>query len=107
MTSTPEQILDDLSTVIADLGSIREKVTDTIDRAAINNQIRALTKWWRKIDDERAEQSSAELDQAKAAMGKITQDLKAEKKKLTNVAVAIHRGAQAIAIAEKVAKLIA
>ncbi len=107
MSITPEQILDDLSTVIADLGSIREKVSDSIDRSAINNQIRALSKWWRTIDDERAEQSNSELDDAKAALEKITQDLKSEKKKLTNVAIVIHRGAQAIAIAEKVAKLIA
>lgn len=106
-TITPENILDDLSTIIADLGAIREKATDSIDRSAINNQIKALTKWWRVIDDERAEHSNKELDDAKAALGKITQDLKAEKKKLTNIAIVIHRGAQAIAIAEKVAKLIA
>lgn len=107
MTITPENILDDLSTIIADLGAIREKVTDAIDRSAINNQIKALTKWWRTIDDERAEHSSPELDNSKAALEKITLDLKAEKKKLTNIAVVVHRGAQAIAIAEKVAKLIA
>lgn len=107
MSITPENILDDLSTIIADLGAIREKVSDTIDRSAINNQIKALTKWWRTIDDERAEQSNKELDSSKAALEQITQDLKSEKKKLTNIAVVIHRGAQAIAIAEKVAKLIA
>jgi len=107
MPNTPENILDDLSTIIADLGAIREKTTDAIDRAAINNQIKALTKWWRTIDDERAEQSNSELEDAKTALGKITKDLKAEKKKLTNIAVVIHRAAQAIAIAEKVAKSIA
>lgn len=107
MTITPEQILDDLSTIIADLGAIREKVSDSIDRSAINNQIKALTKWWRAIDDERAELGHSELDAAKSNLEQITQDLKSEKKKLTNVAVVIHRGAQAIAIAEKVAKLIA
>lgn len=107
MATTPESILDDMSTIIADLGAIREKVTDAIDRAAINNQIKALTKWWRAIDDERAESSNNELDHAKSALEKITHDLKAEKKKLANVAVVIHRAAQAIAIAEKVAKLLA
>ncbi|MGY6276990.1 hypothetical protein [Methylomonas sp. MgM2] len=107
MPSTPENILDDLSTIIADLGAIREKVPDATDRAAVNNQIKALTKWWRAIDDERAEQSNSELDDAKTALGKITQDLKAEKKELSNVAIVIHRGAQAVAIAEKVVKLIA
>jgi len=106
MSTSPENILDDLSTIIADLGAIREKVTDTTDRAAINNQIKALTKWWRAIDDERAEQSNSKLDDAKTELGKITKDLKAEKKKLSNVSVVIHRGAQAIAIAERVAKLI-
>ncbi len=105
--STAENILDDLSTIIADLGAIREKITDSVDRAAINNQIKALTKWWRAIDDERAAQSNSELDDAKTALEKITSDLKAEKKQLSNVAVVIHRAAQAIAIAEKVAKLIA
>jgi len=106
MTTTAENILDDLSTIIADLGAIREKVSDPIDRSAINNQIKALTKWWRAIDDERAEQSLSELTDAKAILEKITKELKAEKKKLSNVAVVIHRGAQAIAIAEKVAKTI-
>lgn len=106
MTTTPEQILEEISSIIDDLGSVREQVTDALDRSAINNQIRALTKWWRKIDDERAERSGAELDQAKATLAEISRDLKAEKQKLTHVAVAIHRGAQAIAIAEKVAKAI-
>jgi len=107
MPITPEHILDDISTIIADLGAIREKAQDATDRAAINNQIKALTKWWRAIDDERAEQTNEALSEAKAALTKITEDLKAEKKKLSNIAVVIHRGAQAIAIAEKVAKLIA
>ncbi len=107
MPTTSESILDDLSTIIADLGAIREKVTDSIDRSAINNQIKALTKWWRAIDDERAEHSNAELDEAKSALEKITRDLKVEKKKLASVAVVIHRAAQAIAIAERVAKALA
>ncbi len=107
MAFTPEDILDELSTIIMDLGAIREKVTDSIDRSAINNQIKALTKWWRTIDDERAGQSNDEINNAKNSLEQITKDLKAEKNKLTNVAVVIHRAAQAIAIAEKVAKLIA
>jgi len=105
--STPENILDELSAIIADLGEIREKVSDTIDREAINNQIKALSEWWQTIDNERAAQTSLELDEAKDTLQKITVDLKAEKKQLTNVAVAIHRGAQAVAVAEKIAKLIA
>lgn len=107
MTATPDQILDQLSAIIEDLGSIREQVTESIDRSAINSQIKALSKWWRKIDLERAKQSGVEMEDAKAALEQITQDLSAEKKQLTQVAKAIHRGAQAIAIAEKVAKTIA
>lgn len=107
MAFTPEDILDELSTIIFDLGAIREKVTDPIDRSAINNQIKALTKWWRTIDDERSGQTNNEIDNAKASLQKITKDLKQEKEKLTQVAVVIHRAAQAIAIAEKIAKLIA
>jgi phytoene/squalene synthetase len=107
MTITPEDILDELSTIIMDLGAIREQVTDTVDRSAINNQIKALTKWWRTIDDERAGQSNNEIDNAKKALVEITKDLKAEKKNLKKVAVVIHRAAQAIAIVEKVAKLVA
>jgi len=107
MAFTPEDILDELSTIIFDLGAIREKVTDPIDRSAINNQIKALTKWWRTIDDERSGQTNNEIDNAKTSLQKITKDIKEEKEKLTQVAVVIHRAAQAIAIAEKVAKLIA
>lgn len=107
MSFTPEDILDELSTIILDLGAIREKVTDPIDRSAINNQIQALTKWWRTIDDVRSSQTNNEIDNAKDALQKITGDLKTEKDKLTQVTVVIHRTAQAIAIAERVAKLIA
>lgn len=105
--ATNENILDELSTIILDLGAIREKVTDSTDRSAINNQIKALTKWWRTIDDKRAEQSDSEIDNAKKSLEAITKDLKAEKKNLKKVAVVIHRAAQAIAIAEKIAKLVA
>ncbi|MCK5120525.1 MAG: hypothetical protein GQ532_12220 [Methylomarinum sp.] len=104
---TTEEILDLLSTLILDLSSIREQMTDAIDRAAINNQIMALTKLWRKIDDIRASEPRDDLADAKASLEGITQDLKKEKKKLENVAKVIHKAAQAIAIAEKVFKLVA
>ena len=103
---TTEEILDLLSTLILDLSSIREQMTDAIDRAAINNQIMALTKWWRKIDDIRASEPRDDLADAKASLEGITKDLKKEKKKLENVAKVIHKAAQAIAIAEKVFKLV-
>ncbi len=106
MSTTLEQILDDINTIITDLGAIREHVSDSIDRSAINNQIKELSQWWRAIDDQRAAQGYSELDSAKAALAPVTQDLQSEKQKLTNVAVVIHRGAQAVAIAEKVAKLL-
>ncbi len=106
MTATPEEILDELSTIIMDLGAIRVQVTDSVDRSAINNQIKALTKWWRTIDDIRASQSNDEIDKAKKELMAITKDLKMEKKKVQKVAVVIHRGAQAIAIAERVAKMV-
>ena len=106
MATTLEDILDELSTIIMDLGAIREKVTDSVDRSAINNQIKALTKWWRKIDDERTIESNKEIDDSKKALAAITKDLKAEKKNLKKVAVVIHRAAQTIAIAEKVAKMV-
>lgn len=107
MPVTPEDILDELTTIIADLGAIREQTSDSVDRAAINSQIKALSKKWRTIDDERAGQSNAEIIKAKTDLAAITKDLKAEKKKLKKVAVVIHRAAQAIAIAEKVAKMVA
>lgn len=107
MAFTTEDILDELSTIIFDLGAIREKVTDSTDRSAINNQIKALTKWWRTIDDIRSSQTNAEIDSAKTSLQEIAKDLKAEKDKLTKIAVVIHRAAQAIAIAEKVAKTVA
>ena len=103
---TTEEILDLLSTLILDLGSIRERMTDAIDRAAINNQIIALTKLWRKIDDIRVSEPRDDLADAKTSLEGITKELKKEKKKLENVAKVIHKAAQAIAIAEKVVKLV-
>ncbi|WP_305907250.1 hypothetical protein Q9L42_016950 [Methylomarinum sp. Ch1-1] len=104
---TTEEILDLLSALILDLGAIREKTPDATDRAAINNQIMALTKLWRKIDDVRASESYEQLTEPKAALEAISKDLKKEKKKLDNVAKVIYRAAQAIAIAEKVVKFVA
>ncbi|MEQ1621946.1 MAG: hypothetical protein ABL919_11110 [Methylococcales bacterium] len=106
MSTTTEEILDQISTLILDLGSLREQVSDGTDRAAINNQITALTKWWRKIDDLRASEPKPGLAEAKTALEGIVVDLKKEKKKLESVAKVIYRAAQAIAIAEKVAKLV-
>jgi predicted phage tail protein len=104
---TTEEILDLLSTLILDLGAIREQMTDTIDRAALNNQIMALTKWWRKLDDIRASEPRDDLADAQKSLEDISKELKKEKKKLENVAKVIHKAAQAIAIAEKVVKLVA
>ncbi len=101
---TTEDILDQLSALILDLGSIREQTTDAIDRAAMNNQIMALTKLWRRIDDIRAAESIEGLSDSKAALEAISKELKREKKKLQNVAKVIYKAAQAIAIAEKVVK---
>lgn len=104
---TTEEILDLLSTLILDLGAIREQMTDTIDRAALNNQIMALTKWWRKLDDIRASEPRDDLTDAQKSLEDISKELKKEKKKLENVAKVIHKAAQAIAIVEKVVKLVA
>ncbi len=104
---TTEEILDLLSTLILDLGAIREQMTDAIDRAALNNQIVALTKWWRKLDDIRASETRDDLAEAQQSLKEISKELKKEKKKLVNVAKVIHKGAQAIAIVEKVVKLVA
>ncbi|MCF6251884.1 MAG: hypothetical protein L3J75_11540 [Methylococcaceae bacterium] len=104
---TTEEILDLLSTLILDLGAIREQMTDSIDRAALNNQIVALTKWWRKLDDIRASETRDDLADAQQSLKEISKELKKEKKKLENVAKVIHKAAQAIAIAEKVVKLVA
>jgi predicted phage tail protein len=104
---TTEEILDLLSTLILDLGAIREQMTNTIDRAALNNQIMALTKWWRKLDDIRASEPRDDLADAQKSLEDISKELKKEKKKLENVAKVIHKAAQAIAIAEKVVKLVA
>ena len=106
MVTTPEEFLDELATIILDLGAIREKITDSIDRAAVNSQIKAMTKWWRKIDDIRAGQTNNEITDAGKALAAITKELKGEKKKLKNVSIVIHRGARVIALAEKVAKVI-
>ena len=107
MTTTTEDILDQLSTLIMDLGSLREQAADATDRAAINNQIMALSKWWRKLDDLRAAEPKPGLAEAKVALEGIVTDIKQEKKKLENVADIIYKAAKAIAIAEKVAKLVA
>jgi len=107
MGETPEDVLNQLSTIIMDLGAIRERAASEVDRAAVRSQIKALSKWWRKIDDERAGQSDQEIADAAAALKGISEDLKKEKKKLGEVAKVIHRAAQAIGIAEKVFKKIA
>jgi len=107
MTNTTEDILDDLATIIMDLGAIREQTIDSTDRAALNSQIMALSKWWRKIDHIRASEPDERLADSVSRLDEITKELKKEKKKLQNIAKVIHRAAQAIAIAEKVATLVA
>lgn len=107
MLTTTDEILDLLSTLIADLSTIREQITDEIDRAALNNQLTVLNKVWRKIDDFRASDPSDDLNNAKTALTGITLDLQNEKKKLVNVAKVVHKAAQAVAIAEKVLKFVA
>ena len=107
MSDHVEDALDKLSAIISDLKSVKEKVTNGTDRGALNSQIRALAKWWRKIDDERAGTIPNEIATATKELGKISTALKADKKKLQNVAATIRRAAQAIAIAERVFKLAA
>jgi len=107
MAATPEDILDDLSTIIMDLCAIREQVRGPAERAEINSQIKALTKYWKTIDNMRASQSNHAIDDAKKELEEITKDLKVQKKQLIKVAETIHRAAQAVAIAERVVKLVA
>lgn len=105
MVST-EEILDLLSILILDLGSIREQTIDKIDRAAINNQITALTGLWRKIDDARASEANDQLNEAHTILNEISRELKQEKSDLQNVPKVIYRAAQATAVAEKVVKMV-
>ncbi len=107
MAKTIEDILDDLSTCIMDLGAILEQVTDPTERAEINSQIKALTKCWKTIDNRRAGESNDAIDNAKKELEAINKDLKVQKKKLQKVAEVVRRAAQAVAIAERVAKMVA
>ncbi len=105
--ASSEEILDSLSTLIFDLGSIRERTTNQTDRDSINDQITALTGLWREIDDARAGEADDRLTEAAGQLDDITRDIKREKQKLEDVAKVIERAAQAIAVAEKVVKLVA
>ncbi len=107
MAATHEDILDDLSTIIMDLGAIREQVTDPAERAEINSQIKSLTKSWKTIDNIRANQSNYAIDGAKKELEEITKDLKVQKKQLQKVAHVVQRAAKAVSIVEKIAKMLA
>ncbi len=107
MAATHEDILDALSTIIMDLGAIREQVTNSAERVEINSQIKALTKSWKTIDNMRAGQNNQAIDDAKKELEEITIDLRVQKKQLKKVTEVIHRAAQAVAIAERVIKLVA
>jgi hypothetical protein len=86
---------------------LRMKVLDPIDREALNSQINALSKWWQKIDDARAAAGDTkQLEEAAAALGQITREVNKARDELKKVAVVIHNAARAIAVAEKVAKLL-
>jgi len=106
MAATHEDILDVLSTIIMDLGAIREQVTDPVDRAEINSQIKALTKCWKTIDNMRAGQSNLAIDDAKKELEKITKDLKVQKKQLQKVAQVVQQAAKVVSIAERVVKMV-
>ena len=102
-----DDVLSRLALLIQQLGAIRKKILDPIDREALNSQINALSKWWQKIDDARAAAGDAEqLEEAAAALGLVTREVNKARDELKKVAVVIHNAARAIAVAEKVAKLL-
>ena len=104
---TLEDVLDLLSVAMADLDSLRAKIGDQDDRAALNSQIMALSKWWHKLDVQDFKQDTEALVKATESLGAITGELKKQKKKkLSNVAGVIQQAARAIAVAEKVAKAV-
>jgi hypothetical protein len=107
-TQFVDDVLSRLALLIQQLGAIRRRTLDPIDREALNSQINALAKWWQKIDDARAATGDAEeLEEAVAALGKVTSEVNKARDELKKVAVVIHNAARAIAVAEKVAKLLA
>ncbi len=99
-------VQDQISIVSSELQALREQIVDDTDRRAINSQIMALGKLWRKLDAERLSEPDEAIDDAVAALQEIAGDLKKAKRKLENVARAIHQAARAIALAEKVLKFI-
>ena len=107
-TQSVDDVLSSLALLIQQLGAYRKKVTDPIDRDALNSQILALAKWWQKIDDARAAAGAQDgTESAAQALGQITGDIKRTREDLQKVAQIIHATARAIALAEKVAKLLA
>lgn len=104
--TTIEDILDLLAVIIRDIESIREKSSDRYDRAAVASQLAALGKWWRKLDALRMEQAVDGLENDVKVLKKIQAELKKQKARLTSIAKVIEGAAKAIAIAERVWKMI-
>lgn len=106
-SQTIEDILDQISSAISNLDSIRVKVTNAETRWAITSQMQALTKWWRRIEAIEYNQVSQDVKDAADKLRKVTNDIKKERKKLQNVEKVIGYAARAIAVAEKIAKMVA
>ncbi len=106
-SQTIEDILDQIASANSSLDLIREKVTDSETRSAITSQMQALTKWWRRIEGAEYTRVNQDLNDAAGKISKLTNDLKKERKKLKNVEKVIGYAARAIAVAEKIAKMVA
>ena len=97
-----DQLLNALSIIMTELDARREKIVDDVDRQAVASQILAIGKLWRKLDAKRLAEPTKQLDEACAALRKVTAEVKKQRESLQNVAKVIHAAARTIAIAEKV-----
>lgn len=103
MSDTLDDVLDQLDAIITAAMAIQEKTGSS----QLNDKILELSWWWRFFNHKRAGQTGDAINEAKASLEVITKDLDAQKEKLGDVAKTIASVAQAAAVMEKLAKIVA
>ena len=107
MAITLKDIHKTLSEIIVALTDIEKKDRDPDNRLKIGTQVDSLSTVAGIIHAMSSRDSGDEVKVSKENLDEITLDLKKEKKKLEDIAVKIHKLAQAAALAEKVVKMAA
>lgn len=102
-----EDVLDQLTIIIKIMRDAKDRHQALEDREALDRQMQALSRWRWKLEELGTRSRTPEVTETAASLGSIAAALAQERERLETTAALLQQAAQALGLAERLARKLA